>query len=703
VVGLECVVRVDGFDFRVGSVELVFADGSREGCVLSEVVGDRYVFKCVSGSVSIYVDGGLVGIEVSSVKLLNSQFFAEVVLGLSVDRALALTLHPGAGSIYSPAFRYFNPLAIDREPTSPKPEDNPEYPPKFDVLTHEAFAKRFPCWTYPVVASPEAIPSYTIFVLAKANSSYIAMLALSNGDATAYIEPGFKIKLFLGKERYSVRKSWVLSISMSSNPYEAIKKCVEYASKRNIFKMRIDKKTPIFIDRFGWCSWNALLTEDLSHENIVRIVKGLKDRGVPINWIIIDDGWQNEVRKGEEWFVRVLKDLSASNRFPKGLKGVVDDVKELGVKHVGLWHTINIHWGGFEEDVSRKLGVEGYRYPLTKTYVPPPQIEKAIEFYKEFYRWVKENGFSFIKVDNQWVIHALYWGESTVGEAARNIQIALQVGATINGLEILNCMSMAPEDYSNYFLSNAMRVSMDYIPFWKGDAKLHTIFSVYNSLFFSHIAYPDYDMWISYDPYAKIHAVARVFSGGPIYITDRHPEKTDVELIKRFVLENGEITRVDEPGLPTRDILLRDPYNEKTLLKVASRIRDTYLLALFNVNKEGAEISEDIPLDILPYELKHDRYAYYMVFSGRRGAVDRDGKIKIDLKELETEILVIAPIENGKAVIGLKEYMLPPYPLKVTKTKNRIYIELRAPGTLIYYTDGEFKEIASEKNQVIEI
>uniref|UniRef100_A0A7C5UTG8 Uncharacterized protein n=1 Tax=Ignisphaera aggregans TaxID=334771 RepID=A0A7C5UTG8_9CREN len=136
---------------------------------------------------------------------------------------------------------------------------------------------------------------------------------------------------------------------------------------------------------------------------------------------------------------------------------------------------------------------------------------------------------------------------------------------------------------------------------------------------------------------------------------------------------------------------------------MASRIRDTYLLALFNINREGVEISEDISLNILPYELKHDRYAYYMVFSGRRGVVNRDEKIKITLKELETEIIVIAPIENSKAVIGLKEYMLPPYPLKVIKTKNKIYVELRALGTLIYYIDGEFRELATEEKHVIEI
>ncbi len=694
------IISIDGVSLRIVGVELVFADGSRESCTST---GD-YVYRCGSGSITIHVDDGLIGVEINSVKLLNPMFFAELILNVDVsDRTLALTLHPEAASIYIPAFRYFNPLAIDRQPISPRPEDNPVYPPKFGAIGHYDYVRRFPCWTYPVVKAVESIPDYTVFVLAVAGSSYIAILTLSNGDATTYIGPGFRVRLFLGREKFRIKRSWILSIGVSNDPYEAVDKCIYNASRVGVLKLRVNKKAPEFINWFGWCSWNALLTEDMSHENIVKIVKGLLNRGVPLKWIIVDDGWQNEVKKGEEFNVRVLKDLSANERFPKGLKGLVDEVISLGVEKVGLWHTINIHWGGFEEIVARKLGIECHRFPLADSYVPPPQIEKAMEFYSKFYRWVKENGFSLVKVDNQWSIHALYWGEATVGEASRNIQIALQVGAAINGLEILNCMSMAPEDYSNYFMSNVMRVSMDYIPFWKGDAKLHTLFSVYNSLLFSNIAYPDYDMWISYDPYAKIHAVARVFSGGPIYITDRHPEKTNVELIKRIVLDNGEAIRVSEPGLPTRDILFRDPYNEPILLKIASRVGDAYVLALFNVYREGIEIAEDISLNILPYKVEHDRYTYYMVFSGRRGTIGRGESINVSLKELETEVVVITPIKSGRAVIGLKEYILPPYPIESMWYKDKVYVKSKALGTLIYYIDGEFRETAIERNQIIEL
>ncbi|MCS7111921.1 MAG: Sip1-related alpha-galactosidase [Ignisphaera sp.] len=697
---MEGNVSASGVGLRIAGAELIFADGSRESCRLSE----GYVYKCASGSIAINVDGGLISVAVSSVKPLSSTFFAELILDTRAGcRALALTLHPEVSSIYTPAFRYYNPLAVDRQPTSSKPDDNPIYPPRLSAINHYEFARRFPCWTYPVISPLESVPDYTVFVLAELDGGYTALLSLSSGDVTAYIGPGARIRLFLGREGYQVKESRILSIGASNNPYDAVYRCVEAAARVGVLKLRMNKKKPGFIDKLGWCSWNALLTEDLSHENVVRIVRGLLDRGIPLGWIIVDDGWQSEVRKGEEFNLRVLRDLSANERFPRGLKGLVDEIRKLGVGDVGLWHTINIHWGGFEETVARKLGVECHRFPLADSYVPPPQIGKAIEFYGRFYKWVRENGFSLVKVDNQWSIHALYWGETTVGEASRNVQIALQVGAAVNGLEILNCMSMAPEDYSNYFMSNVMRVSMDYIPFWKGDAKLHTVFSIYNSLLFSHIAYPDYDMWMSYDPYAKVHAVARVFSGGPIYLTDRHPEKTDADLIKRLVLDDGETVKVCEPGLPTRDVLLRDPYNEPILLKTASRVGEAYAIALFNVNRAGIEISEDIALDILPYKLEHDRYVYYMVFSGRMGTVGRGEKIGVDLRELDAEAIIIVPIDGGRAAVGLKEYILPPYPLEISRHGRKMYVKSRASGTLVYYVDGEFKEMKIEKNQVVEV
>jgi len=357
-----------------------------------------------------------------------------------------------------------------------------------------------------------------------------------------------------------------------------------------------------------------------------------------------------------------------------------------------------------KKTIAEELSVKSYFSKFNESYVPPPILNEALEFYEKFYSWLKDDGVDFVKVDNQWVIHTLYGGDHTVGEASKNVELALQVAVYAKGLDILNCMSMAPENYSNFLFSNAMRVSMDYIPFWKADAKLHTIFSFYNALLFGHITYPDYDMFMSYDPYAKVHAVARVFSGGPIYITDREPEKTDMDLLKRFVLSDGRIIRVDEPALPSKDVLFKDPYNEPILLKVASKAKRGIAVAVFNVNREGRRVEDSLTLDMLPLKVERGEYAYYKVFGNECGLLKINDKLEFSLRELDVEVVTLAPIKNGRAVIGLKEYILPSALVEVLETVNgKILVKAEASGTLVCYANGTFNEVAVKEESIVEI
>jgi hypothetical protein len=687
----------------VRSITVNFADGARSNCSLEGIEWRRdnyrvYRYRCGDAYVDLHtvnLDGGLsLGLSSVSSRNLDSLFPIEVELDAgNPRRVLALTTHRGAAPFYSDAFRYYNPIAVDREPKGVKPPDDPKYPYNLSYIHHDEYVRGYPCWTYPVVVNKfEDIPYYTIFVLAGYDDKYLAVFTTTNGDATAYINPCLKLKTFLGREAGRIELSWVASIAIDSDPYRAVDGCVEAAAFNCVFKHRVSKRIPTFIDKFGWCSWNALLTEDLSHENVVKIVDGLKARGIPIGWVIIDDGWQDEAVR-EEWPRRILRRLSTNQRFPKGFRKLIEDLKGLGVELVGLWHTINVHWGGFEGEVARELGVDGYRSGFTDSYAPPATMDQAYEFYRRFFSWIRESGFDFVKIDNQWIIHSLYSSDYTAGLAARNIQLSMQLAAYANGLDILNCMCMAPEDYSYFLLSNAMRVSIDYIPFWKADAKLHTLFSVYNAMLFGNIAYPDYDMFISYDPYAKTHLVARIFSSGPIYITDRYPEKTDADILRKVILPDGRIVRVDKPGLPTRDVVLRDPYNEQVILKVASTVKGCIAIALFNIYKGGSILEDYVKLDILPFEARGGEYLCYRVFDGGYSVIKPGDEVKVSLKELETEILILAPIYDERAVVGLKDYLLPPYPIEIRKIDGEILIESGVPGTLLYYRDGVLDEI----------
>ncbi|MEM4868288.1 MAG: Sip1-related alpha-galactosidase [Ignisphaera sp.] len=689
-------------------VTAFFADGSHEICDRCETnfsgITKLYKFLCRDFEVHLEDRDGVITVikAVSRLKLFSP--YESLIIDLEIDenvsRVLVLTLNTAVAEELGKGFGYYNYLAIDREPRVERPSDAIPYPSLSKIdLSYVDHVSRVPCWTYPLVLrNINEVPKYSIFMLLDVAKKYIALMTLSS-RVTSYIGPGSRITVFNGKASYEIEMTHLFTYSIDNDPYKVIEDCVHKAAKVSGFKPRKLKKKPIFMQGLGWCSWNALLTEDLSHNNIINIVKGLRERGVPIKWIIVDDGWQiASSPRSYYWFSKVIERLDVDrSRFPYGFQQLVKELKNLGIEFVGLWSTINMYWGGTSKRFIDELDVEGYRYPPFDSYVPPPDIASAYHFYNKFFSWIKDLGFSFLKIDNQWIIHLLYQGTKHVGEASKEIEYGLQLAAEVNNLDILNCMSMTPENYSNFLISNVMRTSIDYIPFWKADTKLHILFNTYNSLLFSHIAYPDYDMWITYDPYSKIHAVSRVFSGGPIYITDRHPEKTDVELLKKIVLPDGDVVRVDEPASPTKDVLFSDPYNEDVLLKIASRCRGFPVVAVFNINREGITITDSISLKHLPFNVEPGLYAYYSVFTGRCGIMDSSDNLEITLGELEVDIYVFSKVIDGNAIIGLKEYILPPYPMTTYSIKEKnISAKFKVQGTVVALINGLFNEIPTQ-------
>ncbi|MEM2641473.1 MAG: raffinose synthase, partial [Thermoproteota archaeon] len=104
------------------------------------------------------------------------------------------------------------------------------------------------------------------------------------------------------------------------------------------------------------------------------------------------------------------------------------------------------------------------------------------------------------------------------------------------------------------------------------------------------------------------------------------------------------------------------------------------------------------------FPVKRVDHAYYKTFSGEKGTLKQDGELPISLEELEVEVINLVPVEDCKAVIGLKEYLLPRFPVKVFRLPDgKALVESPVSGTLLYYVDGAFSESEVREGSLIEV
>jgi len=269
---------------------------------------------------------------------------------------------------------------------------------------------------------------------------------------------------------------------------------------------------------------------------------------------------------------------------------------------------------------------------------------------------------------------------------------------------------MTPEGLFNWYSSCIARASIDYIPYWKDGAKKHLLFCAYNSVWLSQVVWPDWDMFQTHDPYAVLHAVARAVSGGPVYITDR-PEDSNPEIARRLAFSDGRLPLPEFPALPTRDILFRDPYNERIPLKIYTHIKVPNLgivgvVAAFNINSEGAPVEVELgPSDALLPEEKE--YVIFEYFTRRLWSIKgNERRSLMTLEELKPALFFIVPKASGGSItpIGLLDVYLSPAGIEYVSLEGRPRVmALIEPGLLAMYTTEKPEKVISNGKECVQV
>ena len=213
----------------------------------------------------------------------------------------------------------------------------------------------------------------------------------------------------------------------------------------------------------GWCSWEEY-RDQINEKNLTQAVKDIYKSGLPIRWIIIDEGpqWYQGDRKNR--FKTGLYSFDPNPvKFPNGLSPIMKLKKEDGIKWMGIWH----HQGGLYRgiDPDNIMGEEMNRYFTTvknKTYRAKGDSVSQYRFFEGLFGYTIKDGFDFVKVDFQGPQFLSYVGTDNAVYAHGKTNRALEAVCKDNRLDLLNCFAQDMVCALNSRHSTVTRVSQDY-------------------------------------------------------------------------------------------------------------------------------------------------------------------------------------------------------------------------------------------------
>ena len=509
-------------------------------------------------------------------------------------------------------------------------------------------------WTRPFFTSNIGdIPARTQAMLWKNNGMYAFVLPVCDKEYKTELEGSdgkLEIQLSAGVGGYNQCDTLSFVLAAGQNPFELPDKAEETAFKAMGKKdmIRKNRKFPDILEYFGWCTWDAFY-KDVNEQGILEKAEEFKQKGLPVKWVIIDDGW-SKVQDG------CLSSFKEDNdKFPAGLAKLSSKLKnEYSFSWVGVWHAFTGYWEGIHPE--SELACE-MKECLAKAnsgkIVPAFEKGKAFKFWNAWHSYLKSCGIDFVKVDNQGSLrnHSAYF--EAIGKAAENAHDGLEASIGINFDNcVINCMGMSTENIFSRPISSVSRNSDDFYPKKENGFREHALQNAYNSFYHGSIIWGDWDMWWTNHESALNSSLLRAVSGGPVYVSDRVGE-TDAEKIKPLIFSDGKVLRCEQPGLPTEDCLITNPREKQIPLKIWNMCKGVAYEAAFNINDQGDSVAGKIsPKDIPVFS--EGQYVAYDYFNKKPYVVSYNDSISFALTKDSSLLYMIAPFDDdGISLLGL--------------------------------------------------
>lgn len=529
---------------------------------------------------------------------------------------------------------------------------------------------------------------------------------------------------------YEARK---LATNLTNEPHQddLPKKKTDTPTETDLLPIRKDPQAQWMSDWYDgltYCTWNGL-GQDLTEEKIMYALDSLKENGINIVNLIIDDNWQSLDNEGQDQFKRGWMRFEANKKgFPNGLQDTVERIRQKvpNLEHIAVWHSLLGYWGGISPDgdiaknYKTKVVKNSESVASRKMLAVDPDC--ASQLYDDFYSFLASVGIDSVKTDCQFFLDLL---EDPEDRARFNT--AYQDAWSIASLrhfsaKSISCMSQAPQIiFHSQLPTNKPRIllrnSDDFFPEIPSSHPWHLFCNAHNALFTQHLnIVPDWDMFQTSHAYASFHAAARCVSGGPIYITDE-PGKHDINLINQMTAETNQgKTVILRPSVVGKTLDFYHNYNEGHMLRIGCYTgwarTGSGILGLFNIN--SGDVSSLIPVADFPGVSDDGEYIVRAHTNEQVSSVMRpsspDALVAVSLESKGWEILTAYPVldftlhENVKtqvAVLGLLGKMtgvaaITSSDIFVVPENKRLKfsVHLKALGTLgVYISDLEDKTV----------
>lgn len=457
-----------------------------------------------------------------------------------------------------------------------------------------------------------------------------------------------------------------------------------------IGRPRWEKAYPNSYRYIGWCSWNSYY-RNISQEKLIRHAKLFKESGFPLRMMLIDDCWMQVNRHtmdpGQQNRL-YLTGLDADPKtFPGGMAETVRILKEdYGIGFVGLWHTFEGYWRGVE--LGSAADVAGAIMPYNQEAgIPDPRSEAGFGFWDAYYQVLAGAGVDFVKVDNQGpmltMLNGQVPGSFAMGRAQDNFQRA---AAKYFKSDVMNCMEMNIDVVYHWRDTNLGRSVVDYVPWSYVDPRTNVLTNIYNTMWFGNVSWPDYDMFMSSDNHVEYYTASHALSGGPVYITD-YLGNEHWEVLWPTIYADGEVIRADEPGLPTRQILLENTYASGKPVMMWSRTGAGGALGLWNSNALFLPVRAEVgPADI--EGLEGESFVTYEYFSKKLRVLRAGERFPVRLGPWGAQVYTVWPVTDGFAPLGLIEkYLSGGAVAEVSRSAEGVTVGLKDAGRFGAYSD----------------